>query len=282
VNFYQVFEDYLNHLRIYGKKGSVSQARFHGNKLADHFGMLDPSLLNDRLIDEYVQVKVAQGWGPATVNGSLRILKAMMRMAGYQCKPRMMRVTKKLPTVLTAMEVDRLVAACAPGSDAELGIVIAAHAGLRHREILHLTWGDVSFTDCVLRVTAKPGVDWSPKNHEEREIPFKRGGRLELTLVGRLPVPSPDDAWVFPGHRGLPRSSLQSEIRPAFMRAHLYTREDKPGLHMLRRTWASRMLERGVDINTVRELGGWSNLDILLNYLRSSDEAKRRAVEMVE
>ena len=51
--------------------------------------------------------------------------------------------------------------------------------------------------------------------------------------------------------------------------------------HCLRHTGASRMLESGVDIETVRRIGGWADYKQLQKYLHSSDGASRAAVEAI-
>jgi integrase len=51
--------------------------------------------------------------------------------------------------------------------------------------------------------------------------------------------------------------------------------------HCLRHTGASRMLNRGVDIKTVAEIGNWKDLNVLKKYLHPIGEAERRAVELV-
>lgn len=51
--------------------------------------------------------------------------------------------------------------------------------------------------------------------------------------------------------------------------------------HCLRHTGASRMLDAGVDIKTVMEIGGWRSLTVLQRYLHPSDERKRAAVDAI-
>jgi site-specific recombinase XerD len=69
------------------------------------------------------------------------------------------------------------------------------------------------------------------------------------------------------------------EVREAFVVAGLWDADRKCGLHMLRRTFASRLLGSGVDIETVRELGGWADLTTVQRYVASTDDRKRAAVE---
>jgi len=54
---------------------------------------------------------------------------------------------------------------------------------------------------------------------------------------------------------------------------------DKVTWHMFRHTFASRLTRGGVDIVTVKDLLGHSNISTTLRYAHSNDDAKRRAVE---
>jgi site-specific recombinase XerD len=47
---------------------------------------------------------------------------------------------------------------------------------------------------------------------------------------------------------------------------------------MFRHTFASRLTRDGVDIVTVKELLGHSNISTTMRYAHSNDDAKRRAV----
>ena len=49
--------------------------------------------------------------------------------------------------------------------------------------------------------------------------------------------------------------------------------------HMFRHTFASRLTRDGVDIVTVKELLGHSNITTTMRYAHSNDDAKRRAVQ---
>lgn len=51
--------------------------------------------------------------------------------------------------------------------------------------------------------------------------------------------------------------------------------------HVLRNTFASRLVMRGADLRTVQELGGWKSLNMVQRYAHLSQEHKRRAIELV-
>ena len=54
------------------------------------------------------------------------------------------------------------------------------------------------------------------------------------------------------------------------------------GFISLLRTFATELLGRGVDVETVRQLGGWSDLSVVMRYVTSSDARKRRAIEALD
>ena len=51
--------------------------------------------------------------------------------------------------------------------------------------------------------------------------------------------------------------------------------------HVLRHTFASRLVMAGVDLRTVQELGGWSSLDLVQRYAHLSPAHKVEAVERI-
>ena len=186
------------------------------------------------------------------------------------CRVKKLKTVKKLPHVLTREEVDRLLAA-APGP-VDLMILLAVKAGLRHQEILHLTRDDVSAG--AVRVRAKDG--WSPKNHQEREVPV--GPQLQRALTEHLRAL--EGPWLFPcPGGGAPLFNATRQVRACMRAAGLYTTGQ--GLHALRRTWATNLI--GVaDIETVRSLGGWADLTTVQRYVTTTTERKRAAISALD
>lgn len=283
VSLKEVLLRYVSLLRTRGKASSARQALIHVGLILRH---LDPALdaraFNAGDVERFIQARQEEGVRSTTINGNLRVLRAALRHAvelellSSPPKVRLLRELRRLPTRLCADEVDTLVAAAKPPAD--LAILLAAHAGLRHREITHLAVDDVDLEAGVVRVTGKK--IWGPKTHAEREVPLTR--RLAEALAKQVEGRDPTE-WLFPGRSSdLPLKDIGERVREAFQETGLYEKADKPGLHMLRRTWASRLLEKGVDIETVRELGGWSDLKVVQRYLASTNDLKRAAVATLE
>lgn len=281
-----LIQAYMGSLRCRAKRSSVAQAGVHGGHLSAHFGChYDVAALTLVDLDGFVAARLGAGVAKASANGSLGVLRAAMNygvragiLRDVPCPVKKLKDVKRLPRVLSASQVDDLLA-LAP-TPFRLMILLAARAGLRHREILHLQRQDVALgAEPRVRVAAKAG--WTPKNHEERDVPISGCLARELEAhFGELTDSSPE-AWLFLGLEGTPRANVFAPIRAIFKAAGLYDPAAKPGLHSLRRTWATALL--GVaDIETVRQLGGWADLVTVQRYVTSTDDRKRAAIAALE
>lgn len=267
MTFLEVFNSYLVHLSVRSKASTQKVAASHCQRLATYFGTNPADQLSRARVDAFVVRERERGLTDPSINGILRTLRAALNLAGLGHPVKLLTETRKIPSILTADDVRELMIQ-APGTDERLAIALAAYAGLRHGEIAHLTWTDLDMTERFVRVTAKPG--WTPKAHCEREMPMNAqlidAIRVHETLIGRS---KPLFAI----------SDFTSGVKAAFVLAGLYIEGTKPGLHMLRRTFASRLLQTGTDIETVRELGGWSDLATVQRYVASTTGLKRAAVD---
>jgi site-specific recombinase XerD len=52
--------------------------------------------------------------------------------------------------------------------------------------------------------------------------------------------------------------------------------------HVLRHTFATRLIESGTDVRTVQDLGGWKKLEMVLRYTHQNKRAKMEAVKRLE
>jgi integrase len=213
-----------------------------------------------------------------SINGELRTLKAALHRAvdnadldRLPCKIKLLKTGSKLPTVLDECQL-RLLLKASPQLWLRTLLLLGAKAGLRHAEALWLRPCDIDADE--IRVVSKAG--WSPKSHHERRLPL-RSPSLRAALDEYLPTVA-DRGWLFPGYDGGPLAGAHKAVRAAFKTAGLYDRADRSGMHMLRRTWATALLGAGVDIETVRQLGGWRDIETVQRYVTS--DAKRKDAAM--
>jgi len=254
---------YLDHLRIYAKPSTFVWA--------SHQARLAPLAAAD--VDQFINDRLASGVTRETINGTLRYIRAEANFCGAPIpKLKLLKTTRRLPTILSASNVHDLINESS--GYVQLAILLAARAGLRLSEIEHLRGCDV--TGGTISVVAHDG--WSPKSHAEREIPTHRSlvGPLRLLRIAPRGAATP-----FPIARLGASKGLAKGVKAAFDAVGLGGFR-RGGLHALRRTWASQMLAAGADIETVRELGGWADLEVVLRYVASTTPRKVDAITRLE
>jgi integrase len=297
-----VKENYLKWMRTRSKERcKESSVRAACKRLRNFMAYLqheefDLQNLTDEHIIEYIAKREAKGICANTINHELTALGAMLNyvtiiMKAWSVPPVNIathrfaekHIYKPKITVLTPDEFRHLLRVAgeepssmgAPPDRTVLVLAIAYHTGLRHQEIAHLWRRDVDFARGMLCVTRKPA--WVPKDHEEREIPLG----LELAELFKIymkdNVGAAPESWVFEGYAGS-LYSFALEVREAFIRAGLGDEKRRPGLHMLRRTWASNLLGNKRSLVEVMHLGGWSTIASVQRYLASTTDQHREAI----
>jgi integrase len=138
------------------------------------------------------------------------------------------------------------------------------NTGSRIGEIFSLRWQNVDLERNLITV-------FSPKTQKTQLIPINAEVRrvLEYWALGRK------SEFVFYNHEtGKPLVDLSAGLELACKKAGI------TGVtwHTLRHTFASRLLERGVDIMTVKELLGHSTVTVTMRYTHSNLASKVAAV----
>ena len=155
-------------------------------------------------------------------------------------------------------------------------------SGFRDQEVRYLQWRDIDFKNHVVRVTAKPQWDFTPKNWEERAVPVPTGliHRLRRLKAESDAVPG---QLVFPNSRGNPDSEMDMIIKRLAERAQLNCGLCVTGhgnrcatgpycqnffLHKFRHTFATEHLRHGVDIRTLQGWMGHRDIKSTMVYLK--------------
>ena len=282
-----LIQRYLDRQQIHAKTSSFQSAESCCRRLKAHFGKMDALKLKPRDLEAFIadRLKKVSREG---ANRDLRYLKALLRQAVDEqtiptlpFKIKLLKTTRKLPTILSTEELRHLLEKAGP--DIRPILLTAAMTGLRNSELRSIWWEDIDFQNHTLAVRAKPELDFSPKSHAEREIPLNALVMETLQQQRSVLAHTGPQNLVFPrDHETGSRwddSGLCKAVKAVFKDAGLADTKRRPGLHLLRRTFASHALANGTDIETVRELGGWASLEVVQRYVRSSDGLKRAAVE---
>ena len=173
------------------------------------------------------------------------------------------REPRRLPVVLSPEEVGRLLAATTNlKQKAALSLTYAT--GLRASEVISLKLTDIDRDRMVIRVEQGKGkkdryVILSP-NLLELLREWWRVARKK----GWMP---PGQPWLFPGYRGQHISArhLHRLVRMAAARAGITKRV---GVHTLRHSFATHLLEQKTDIRVIQVLLGHKKLDTTALYTR--------------
>lgn len=169
---------------------------------------------------------------------------------------------KRVPVVLTKDEVKRLLSA-AGGKKSALILKLLYSSGLRLSECANLRVND-------LELGEKVGWVRRGKGAKDRLFILSDAVIPDLTRYLR----GHESEWLFPGREGpvTPRN-IQKIVEGTVARANL-TKEVSP--HTLRHSFATHLLERGVDIRKIQELLGHANLSTTQIYARMSTEELKK------
>jgi len=143
----------------------------------------------------------------------------------------------------------------------------ALNTGLRQMELLTLTWGQVDLARRTITLTAD-----KTKSKRTRHVPLNVAALAALKSQPRALSP---EAPVFPVLARTRQASLVQIVRRTVRRLGL----EGVTWHTLRHTFASRLVQRGVGLLTVKDLLGHSTLTMVLRYAHLADENLRRAVD---
>lgn len=148
-------------------------------------------------------------------------------------------------------------------------ILLSLNTGLRQGETFKLTWADVNLDKGLVTVRAA-----SAKSQKARHVPLNAEARAVLDAWRQQ---GPGEGYVFPGRDGGPLVEIKTAwaklLRDADIRNFRW--------HDMRHHFASRLVMAGVDLNTVRELLGHSDIKMTLRYAHLAPEHKRAAVELI-
>lgn len=166
---------------------------------------------------------------------------------------------RTIPSVLSPEEVARLLDAARPGRDRTL-FQTAYACGLRISELIHLKVSDIDSARMVVIIRQGKGA-------KDRLVPLSPRLLGELRWYWRT---HGSRLWLFPGQQ--PGRPLHpGNVQRVFQRTLAGAGIDKRATpHTLRHSFATHLMEAGVDIFTVQKLLGHGSLSSTSRYLHLS------------
>jgi len=218
------------------------------------FGGVD---FDEEVIREFLLLKIEEGRAGATINCYLQALKFFYRevIGGwYNLDIKFAKRAKRLPIVLSRSEISGILGVL-KNKKHKMILSLVYGAGLRVSEVVNLRVWDLDFEQGLLRVvggkgrkdrlTLLPGgfEDYCLlKNGSDLLFESERGGKLCIRTVQKIFEKAKDLAGV---------------MKPV-------------GIHSLRHSFATHLLENGTDIRVIQELLGHSSVKTTQRYARVS------------
>lgn len=195
-------------------------------------------------------IKNALKWGSKASRGLLKVNPALDWETQEPVRPKGKTYTQEQVAKLEAGVRDWL----------KPVVATLAWTGLRIGELVNLRWKDVDLQNHVLHIRVRE--DWKPKGKADRTVPLHP--KVETVLRAQ-----PIGEYAFLG----PRAGRIKENYALLCLKADQRRIAVPecGLHGFRRFFATTMLRSGVDVETVRQWGGWKSLETMLRYLADVD-----------
>jgi integrase/recombinase XerD len=178
---------------------------------------------------------------------------------------------KTLPSVLSPAEVLRLLDAAPAGRDRVL-LEVAYGCGLRLSELLHLQVTDIDSARMVIHVRQGKGA-------KDRLVPMSLRLLEELRAYWRMRRPR---TWLFPGQkpdRPLNGSNVQRRFGRLVKQVGL---SKHCSMHTLRHSYATHLLEAGVDLLTLKALLGHTSLQTTARYLHVSTHRLQQTPSLLD
>jgi integrase/recombinase XerD len=136
--------------------------------------------------------------------------------------------------------------------------------GMREQELQHCYWSDINFAKCTVMVSNKPDFNWSPKAYKERTIPVPES--LIASLKKFKDERLKDCALLFPTSGCRPKMDFLNCCKAITKRAGLD--HETFWLHKFRSTFATTLLQSGIDVRTVPSYLGHTDMTSTLRYLK--------------
>lgn len=282
MNYKESFLDYLRYEKRYSDHTILSYGT-DLDQFEEYFtregGSNDLSKADGQIIRRWVILLMDSGLGASTVNRKISTLKSfyryLMRRQYIGTNPTDNVVTprqsRKLPSFVESEKMDLLLDEYEFGEDFKgcrnrLIIELLYITGMRKAELIGLKDSDIDLYEMNLKVTGK--------RNKQRIVPFDRAylGIMRKYIERRNEI-FPVREW--------PNYLLTDKGRPLYPKLvykvvntylRFVTTMDKRSPHVLRHTFATHMLNRGADLNAIKEILGHANLSATQIYTHNTFE----------
>jgi site-specific recombinase XerD len=243
-----------------------------------------PDLITEQELEEYfLQRRNVAKWSAGTLRvcySAIRfffekVLQRTWNIFGYLRAER----PKKLPAVLSQEEIARILS-CVQTPHNRAFLITAYSCGLRLQEALYLEVGDIDSDRMLIHVHRGKGA-------KDRMVPLPP---QTLTVLREHWKTHRNPRLIFPalshGQRQsataqspLGKATVQIAMKDAVRRAGITKRAVH--IHTLRHSYATHLLEEGVNLRVIQRYLGHSRIETTMMYLHLTKKGHDDAVEII-
>jgi len=148
-------------------------------------------------------------------------------------------------------------------------VLLALNTGMRRGELFNLTWDKINIKSKTLTI-----IGTNAKSGKTRHIPLNDEAITTITKWEKL---TDKEGLVFKNKLGNRFDNIQTSWERLIKNTNIRNFR----FHDLRHTFASKLVMKGVPLNTVRELLGHSDLKTTLRYAHLAPDHKADAVALL-
>lgn len=304
-NFKEILCLWMENNRVRHKGATIKKYQYLIDRhILPELGDLKLSQITSTVINSFLTRKMENGkldksggLSASYVRSIMLIINAALKFAADEemCQPLKSPVYKPVSqnNEITVLQIDEqkrlethLISEIAP---TQLGILISLHTGLRIGEICALAWEDIDIENQIIHVRHTvariKSTDFSEGNSSKLIIdaPKTKASNRDIPIPSvLLPILKSNCTAVSSKYVV---SDTKDFVSPRTYEYRYHRLLEKCGIesvnyHVLRHTFATRCIEAGVDVKSLSEILGHSNVSITLNtYVHSSMEMKRTQLE---
>jgi integrase/recombinase XerD len=279
------YEQMTRKLQINGKSERTQQAYTRSvRQLIDHFQRQPDEISEENLQGYFLYRRNESKWAPKT----LRICYSAIKFYYIHVLHHDWRIfsilrtenERKLPCVLTKEDIHRLLAHVKTLHNFVFLSTVYA-CGLRLQEALNMQVTDIDGDRMMVHIHRGKGA-------KDRYVPLPKES---LHLLRRYWLTHRNKNLVFPacGRSGKEGSKAtipmnRSSVQGAFIRARKKAGIMKPGvsIHTLRHSYATHLLEAGVNIRAIQRYLGHSCLETTMKYLHLTRKGQEDAYQIID
>jgi len=276
ISLQEVLDQFLDYSQARNRPATVYNQQFHLRTIATIFTpTIKMTDITPGEFEKYRNARVKAGIRPGTLNREFTTFKSIFSRAvewGYlDDSPlrhmKMLPTEKSKPRFLSREDIARIMEV-AKGLERDIFLLLLL-TGMRKGEVIALRWEDVDLVENQITITAAIA-----KSRKSRVIP------LRPELIDILKRQAKKKSLVFPAPEG-------GQYHERSMSRIIYLLYKKAGIkghdvHSIRHTFGSWAAMSGVDLLTVKELMGHSDIRTTMIYSHLQDDHIRKAVEKID